>query len=139
VLPAGSKQKRNTSTRNTAKRKAVKQQGADDHDDEDAPAEPPLKAKSKAQKGPSKGRRPKVTSRVGLVDPTAEEMKTAFSMFNPHDRSVISSQDISRVSTSHVCDISAVILHSNCKPCIMVVLVAQPLYLELDTIVSCSV
>ncbi|KAL0055661.1 hypothetical protein WJX82_002917 [Trebouxia sp. C0006] len=36
--------------------------------------------------------------RIGLVNPTEEEMKKAFSMFNSSNRSVISTQDISRVA-----------------------------------------
>lgn len=57
----------------------------------------PVKGKAKAKKGAQRQRKGKPASRVGLINPTAEEMKTAFSQLNPHNRSVISMQDISRV------------------------------------------
>ena len=100
--PAGNNQLVDKSTRRTAKRTSAQQNSARDHNDEEASAKAPIKSKAKAKKGAPKGRKGKSTSRVGLVDPTAEEMKTAFSMFNPHSRSVISSQDISRVSAAVV-------------------------------------
>ena len=58
----------------------------------------PVKGKGKVQKNaartPKKG---KSAGRVGLINPTAAEIKTAFSMLNPHNRSVINAQDIARV------------------------------------------
>ena len=56
-----------------------------------------VKSKAKAKKAGQKQRKGKTASRVGLINPTAEEMKTAFSQLNPHNRTVISMQDISRV------------------------------------------
>ncbi|DBB03844.1 TPA: hypothetical protein ACH3X1_012939 [Trebouxia sp. C0004] len=57
-----------------------------------------MPAKAKTQKKAPKPRKAKATGRVGLVNPTAEEMKKAFSIFNSSNRSVISTQDISRVA-----------------------------------------
>ena len=58
------------------------------------------KGKAKAKRGGQKQRKGKSARRVGLVNPTLEEMKTAFSLFNPHSGSVINAQDIARVHTS---------------------------------------
>ena len=55
------------------------------------------KQKVKTQKGVKKQRKAKPASRVGLINPTAEEIQQAFSQFNPHNKSVINAQDIARV------------------------------------------
>ena len=80
----------------TGKRKHGKVEEAADG----AQNQPPdtMPAKAKTQKKAPKPR--KATGRIGLVNPTEEEMKKAFSMFNSSNRSVISTQDISRVSDS---------------------------------------
>lgn len=52
------------------------------------------KVQKNATRKPKKG---KLTGRVGLINPTAAEITTAFSMLNPQNRSVICAQDIARV------------------------------------------
>jgi len=98
VCVAGSKQKNSKTTTNAGKRKHGKVEEAAD----DTQNQPPdtMPAKAKTQKKAPKPRKAKATGRVGLVNPTEEEMKKAFSMFNSSNRSVISTQDISRVSDS---------------------------------------
>lgn len=64
-----------------------------------AKAPAPVK-KGKVQKATRKPGKGKSAGRVGLINPTPEEIKTAFSMFNPHNKSVIDAQDIARVSDS---------------------------------------
>ncbi|KAL3139767.1 hypothetical protein ABBQ38_004070 [Trebouxia sp. C0009 RCD-2024] len=67
-----------------------------------AAAKPPAPVKkSKVQKATRKPGKGKSAGRVGLINPTPEEIKTAFSMFNPHNKSVISAQDIARVALEH--------------------------------------
>jgi len=98
VCVAGSKQKNSRTTRKTGKRKHDKlEEAADDTQDQGPDIMP---AKAKTQKKAPKPRKAKPTGRVGLVNPTAEEMEKAFSMFNSSNRSVISTQDISRVSNT---------------------------------------
>jgi len=98
VCVAGSKQKNSRTTRKTGKRKHDKlEEAADDTQDQGPDIMP---AKAKTQKKAPKPRKAKPTGRVGLVNPTAEEMKKAFSMFNSSNRSVIGTQDISRVSNT---------------------------------------
>ena len=98
VCVAGSKQKNSRTTTKTGKRKHGKLEEAADDTQNQAPDTMPAKAKT--QKKAPKPRKAKATARVGLVNPTEEEMKKAFSMFNSSNRSVISTQDISRVSDS---------------------------------------
>lgn len=58
----------------------------------------PVKGKGKVQKNAArKPKKGKSAGRVGLINPTAAEIKTAFGMLNPHNRSVINAQDIARV------------------------------------------
>ena len=98
VCVAGSKQKNSRTTTKTGKQKHGKLEEAADDTKNQAPDTMPAKAKT--QKKAPKPRKAKATSRVGLVNPTEEEMKKAFSMFNSSNRSVISTEDISRVSDS---------------------------------------
>ncbi|DBA67281.1 TPA: hypothetical protein ACH3X2_001586 [Trebouxia sp. C0005] len=93
---AGSKQKDSRTTRKAEKRKHGKVEVAAGDTQTQAPHTMPAKAKT--QKKASKPRKAKATGRVGLMNPTEEEMKKAFSMFNSSNRSVISTQDISRVA-----------------------------------------
>ncbi|KAL3154344.1 hypothetical protein ABBQ32_013825 [Trebouxia sp. C0010 RCD-2024] len=65
-----------------------------------AKAPAPVK-KGKVQKATRKPGKGKSAGRVGLINPTPEEIKTAFSMFNPHNKSVIDAQDIARVALEH--------------------------------------
>lgn len=95
---AGSKQRNSRATTKTGKPKHVKVEEA--VDDTRNQATDTMPAKAKTQKKAPKPRKAKATGRVGLVNPTEEEMKKAFSMFNSSNRSVISTQDISRVSDS---------------------------------------
>ena len=61
-------------------------------------AQAAVKGKEKVQKHATrKAKKGKSAGRVGLINPTAAEIKTAFSMLNPHNRSVIGAQDIARV------------------------------------------
>ena len=61
-------------------------------------AQAAVKGKEKVQKHATrKAKKGKLAGRVGLINPTAAEIKTAFSMLNPHNRSVISAQDVARV------------------------------------------
>lgn len=71
---------------------------ADDRNVAAAKAAAPAKSKGKAQKGALQPKKGKSAGRVGLINPTPEEIKKAFQMLNPHNRSVISAQDIARVS-----------------------------------------
>lgn len=97
---AGSKQRNSRATTKTGKPKHVKVEEA--VDDTRNQATDTMPAKAKTQKKAPKPRKAKATGRVGLVNPTEEEMKKAFGMFNSSNRSVISTQDISRVSdTTH--------------------------------------
>ena len=57
----------------------------------------PTKRKAKTSKATTKGRKAKAASRVGLVNPTVDEMRTAFSLFNPQNKNVITTEDICRV------------------------------------------
>ena len=101
VCVVGSKQKNSMTTTKTGKRKHGKlEEVADDTQNQ---ATDTMPAKAKTQKKALKPRKTKATGRVGLVNPTEEEMKKAFSMFNSSNRSVISTQDISRVSDMTQC------------------------------------
>lgn len=74
---------------------------ADDRNVAAAKAAAPAKSKGKAQKGALQPKKGKSAGRVGLINPTPEEIKKAFQMLNPHNRSVISAQDIARVALEH--------------------------------------
>lgn len=58
----------------------------------------PKKRKAKTSKATTKARKAKAASRVGLVNPTVDEMRTAFSLFNPQNKNVITTENICRVA-----------------------------------------
>ena len=85
-------------SKHKTERRLTKRSGtADDRSVAASTAHAPVKSKGKAQNATHKSKRGKSAGRVGLINPTTEEIKTAFSMFNPHNRSVITAQDIARV------------------------------------------
>ena len=89
---------RHAKSRHKAGTRSTKTQDSADDSSAAASIAQPVKGKGKVQKNAArKPKKGKAAGRVGLINPTAAEIKTAFGMLNPHNRSVINVQDIARV------------------------------------------
>lgn len=97
---------------------------ADDSSVAASTAQAAVKGKGKVQKNASRtAKKGKSAGRVGLSNPTVAEIKTAFSILNPHKRSVIGAQDVARVGPLSYMNLSGCNMHravaykSACSAC----------------------